>query len=269
MDSAIHPVRYRNGVPVYRYDPAPDAAPVTMLRVGHGHLPAVANRHIHDFPILLTDGESAWIVQPGEIIDPNRAGVAHDCTAIIFEPNLVDSNLLTLTRHNQSGGVLQISIPPESQSGWHRTIASIESEIAERRDGYRQALAAHLTVLLIELDRLAAELISRPDPTLHAVFEAIEASVGEPLTLSDVAKTVGLTPGYLTTWVRRRTGKTVQEWILERKLVEARKLLAETDLPVGTVARKVGFDDPAYFTRVFTREVGTPPRRWRTETTRA
>lgn len=269
MHSAIHPVRYRDGVPVYRYDPAPDAAPVTILRVGHGHLPAPANRHIHDFPILLFDGESAWIVQPGEIIDPDRAGVGHDCTAIVFEPTLVDSKLLTLTRHNQSGGILQIAIPSEKQPDWQRTIASIESEIADRQDGYRQALAAHLTVLLIELERLAAEFISRPDPALHAIFEAIEAGVGEPLTLSDVAKTVGLTPGYLTTWVRRRTGKTVQEWILERKLVEARKLLAETELPVGTVARKVGFDDPAYFTRVFSREVGTPPRRWRSETTRA
>jgi AraC-like DNA-binding protein len=63
--------------------------------------------------------------------------------------------------------------------------------------------------------------------------------------------------------VRKRTGKTVQEWIIERKLVEARKLLAESDLPVASVARSVGFADPAYFTRMFTREVGMPPRRWR------
>ena len=80
---------------------------------------------------------------------------------------------------------------------------------------------------------------------------------------SDVAATVGLSPGHLTTWVRKRTGKTVQAWIIERKIVEARKLLAESDLPVASVARAVGFTDPAYFTRLFSRHVGMSPSRWR------
>ncbi|MDT5349628.1 MAG: hypothetical protein QOH91_2915, partial [Mycobacterium sp.] len=69
--------------------------------------------------------------------------------------------------------------------------------------------------------------------------------------------------GHLTTVVRRRTGRTVQEWIIERRMAEARGLPAETDLPVAEVARRVGVADPGYFSRLFSRTHGTSPRKWR------
>ena len=55
----------------------------------------------------------------------------------------------------------------------------------------------------------------------------------------------------------------MQEWIIERRMAEARKLLAETDLPVAEVARRVGVSDPGYFSRLFGRAHGTSPRKWR------
>jgi AraC family transcriptional regulator, transcriptional activator of pobA len=74
---------------------------------------------------------------------------------------------------------------------------------------------------------------------------------------------VGMTPGHLTTVVRRRTGRTVQEWIIERRMAEARTILEETDLPVAEIARRVGVFDPSYFSRQFTRIHGISPRKWR------
>ena len=78
-----------------------------------------------------------------------------------------------------------------------------------------------------------------------------------------MARAVRVTPGHLTTVVRRRTGRTVQEWIIERRMAEARSLLADTDLPVGEVARRVGMPDPGYFSRLFRRTHGASPREWR------
>jgi AraC-like DNA-binding protein len=72
-----------------------------------------------------------------------------------------------------------------------------------------------------------------------------------------------MTPGHLTTVVRRRTGRTVVEWISERRMAEARTLLAETDFSVGEIARRVGMADPGYFSRVFRRAHGNSPRSWR------
>ena len=64
--------------------------------------------------------------------------------------------------------------------------------------------------------------------------------------------------------VRRRTGRTVQEWIIERRMAEARSMLEGTDLPVAEIARRVGVFDPGYFSRRFTRTHGISPRKWRT-----
>jgi AraC-like DNA-binding protein len=63
--------------------------------------------------------------------------------------------------------------------------------------------------------------------------------------------------------VRRRTGRTVGDWITERRMVQARQLLTGTDLPVGEIARRVGLPDPGYFARVFRHSNGVTPRAWR------
>jgi len=108
-----------------------------------------------------------------------------------------------------------------------------------------------------------ADLRRSGEPLLAEVFAVIEQRHAEPLSLRDVAQEVGMTAGHLTTVVRRRTGRTVGEWIIERRMAEARSLLAETDLPIAEVARRVGVSDPGYFSRLFSRTHGSSPRQWR------
>ena len=74
---------------------------------------------------------------------------------------------------------------------------------------------------------------------------------------------MGLTPGYLTTLVGRKTGRTVGAWIIERRMAEARRLLVATDLAVEEVGRQVGYRDGGYFVRHFRRAHGVTPRAWR------
>ena len=66
------------------------------------------------------------------------------------------------------------------------------------------------------------------------------------------------------TVVRRRTGRTVQQWSTQRRLQEARHLLTETDLGVAAVARRCGYPDPSYFIKRFRAEYALTPARWRT-----
>ena len=126
---------------------------------------------------------------------------------------------------------------------------------------------AHLTLLLVDLSRLAADIVGdlrqKDEPLLAEVFGFIEDRYPERVSLKDVASSVSLSPAYLTTIVRRKTGRTVQEWIVERRMAEARRLLVESDLTVEEVGRRVGYADPVYFARSFRRTHGTTPLRWR------
>ena len=122
-------------------------------------------------------------------------------------------------------------------------------------------------LLLVGVSRLAADVVGdlrlNEEPLLAEVFAVIERRYPEPLSLRDVARAVNLSPGHLTTTVRRRTGRTVLEWITERRMVQARRLLAATTLPVGEIGRQVGYPDAGYFARSFGRVHGVSPARWR------
>jgi AraC-like DNA-binding protein len=80
-----------------------------------------------------------------------------------------------------------------------------------------------------------------------------------PMSVEEYARTLGLTVKELRDAVRRTTGATPQELVLSTRLSSAKVLLAEEDLSVAAVARRVGYDDPAYFSRLFAGRVGMSP----------
>ncbi|MGC4959403.1 helix-turn-helix transcriptional regulator [Actinomadura citrea] len=102
-----------------------------------------------------------------------------------------------------------------------------------------------------------------PDPLVEQVFAEIEATFREPVSAADVARTLGYTPGHLTTVLRRRTGRPLLEWITERRMIEVRRMLRETDLPLDAVAARTGLRDATYLVRRFRNRYGTTPQRWR------
>jgi AraC-like DNA-binding protein len=79
----------------------------------------------------------------------------------------------------------------------------------------------------------------------------------------DVAEAVHYSPAHLTTTIRRLTGRTVGNWIIWRRMAEARQLLVHTDDNIAQIAERVGYTDPSDFNRLFRREVGSPPGAWR------
>jgi AraC family transcriptional regulator, transcriptional activator of pobA len=272
-------VSYRDGVPVYQYRTDPDASPVSIHR--HPGKAGELGRHIHDFPALwyVPAAGLAYVAAAGEVLDPGQMDDLDAGVAVLFDPAALGEDarspwpawrahpLLFPFLHGQSGGVLRLEIPASRRPMWDNAIGSIETELTVRQEGSRQAALAHLTLLLIELARLVRDVVAdlrrSGEPLLADVFAVIDRRYGEALSLRDVAREIGMTPGHLTTVVRRRTGRTVQEWIIERRMAEARTLLEQTDLPVAEIARRVGVFDPGYFSRVFARTHGISPRRWR------
>ena len=65
--------------------------------------------------------------------------------------------------------------------------------------------------------------------------------------------------------VRRATGRTVKEWILEGRIAEAKRRLESTDERIDIVAERVGYTEPSHFVRLFRERVGTSPSVYRRE----
>ena len=175
--------------------------------------------------------------------------------------------LFPFVRGMGNPGAQRLRVPPEERASWSGRFAALDAELRRRRDGYREAILAHLTLLLVELSRLTTDVVGdlrlKDEPLLAEVFGFIEKYYREPISLKEVARAVSLSPGHLTTVVRRKTGRTVLEWIYERRMSEARHLLVETDLTTEEVGYEVGYADTHYFVRVFRRGHGTTPLGWR------
>jgi AraC-like DNA-binding protein len=82
-------------------------------------------------------------------------------------------------------------------------------------------------------------------------------------SIQDYAAELWLTVKELRESVRREAGVTPQELVLRTRLSTAKALLAEEELSVAAVARRVGYEDPAYFSRLFTARTGESPRAFR------
>lgn len=100
-------------------------------------------------------------------------------------------------------------------------------------------------------------------PGLKNVFHFIEANFQRRITLCDVAQAVGYSPAYLTNLVGSQTGRTVNRWIVERRMAEARSLLQQSDMSGVQIARAIGYENTRHFFRQFNQYHGTTPQAWR------
>ena len=72
-----------------------------------------------------------------------------------------------------------------------------------------------------------------------------------------------MTPARLNAACRARLGTTASGLLHDRIVTEAKRCLIYTAMPVAEVGYALGFDDPAYFSRFFSKRTGLPPGRLR------
>jgi AraC family transcriptional regulator len=70
-------------------------------------------------------------------------------------------------------------------------------------------------------------------------------------------------PRRFTTLFRESTGQSVRQWVEQRRMDKARRLLAETDLPMKAIAFDLGFASQAVFSTAFRRCAGVSPSTYR------
>jgi len=101
-----------------------------------------------------------------------------------------------------------------------------------------------------------------PDALLRCA-RWLEENLGEPLTLSELARAAGVSKGHLILLVRRHWQTTPMEYLWQQRLARAAQLLRETGLSISEVAGRPGFDNPFHFSRRFKQRFDAPPRAWR------
>lgn len=92
--------------------------------------------------------------------------------------------------------------------------------------------------------------------------ELIADNLAGSTSLSELAKTCGLSVSHFSRAFRKSTGLAPHAWLLQARVDTAKVMLRDRDASLSAIASSCGFVDSSHFTRVFTRLVGLSPRAW-------
>lgn len=124
-----------------------------------------------------------------------------------------------------------------------------------------------LAVLLLE--ELAELVTATPrrsgvgPPNFRAALHHVRQNLRHKMTLDDMARIAQVSRSTLGRMFRKYLGCSALEWLNRQRLREAERLLRTTSLPVGEVGRRVGIEDPYYFSKLFKRNTSLSPAAFR------
>ncbi len=253
---------------------------LVCLGVGlqHGTLPTVGPRTLDHHVAVVISAGSGWYRCPDGTVTPVTApaliwlvpGVPHHYgpdPATGWDESFVDFTGPATAPYTELGYIepdrpvvpLADTASPRAAVSRIARAARLGNPLLEVETG------AAVHELLVALRRSRADVGADGDPVLNALAR----DAFQPLSVAEHASRHGMTPAELRTAVRRVAGCSPKDYLLGIRLGRAKELLAGTELPVSAVARRVGYDDPAYFSRLFTRRVGLAPVRFRDQQGRA
>jgi AraC family transcriptional regulator, transcriptional activator of pobA len=160
--------------------------------------------------------------------------------------------------------------PSEEKSIWD-LYAKINTEYYNNQDEYsRELILANVDTMLKYSQRFyRRQFINRTENSGKMITrfnEEIDKYVANGMldvkglpSVHDMAARLNISTGYLTDLLKQETGKTALEHIHIYLISEAKNLLLGDDKSVSEIAYALGFESPAYFSRLFKKEVGVSP----------
>jgi len=103
----------------------------------------------------------------------------------------------------------------------------------------------------------------RPPAWLIKARELLSVHYREPLTLGQIAESIGVHPVYLASAFRTHYGSSVGEYVRQLRLEYVSREIASTDGPITNIAVKAGFADHSHLTKTFKKLTGLTPLQYR------
>ncbi len=155
--------------------------------------------------------------------------------------------------------------------GFRSELETLLHRLTEENDK-KSAMWENMQNLLINeifilLYRSAPEIFTDESSENIAFIEGIkrdiEADFGERLTLSALAARHNISPSHLSHLFKEVSGYAPMEYLQNCRITAAKRLLANTDLPVNEIVFTCGFSDGSNFSRTFKRQTGVSPTEFR------
>ncbi|CAM3826632.1 response regulator [Cohnella lubricantis] len=99
--------------------------------------------------------------------------------------------------------------------------------------------------------------------TIEKAIEYIRSHYAEDISLEDLARHVGMSGSYFSSFFKQETGDNFVEYLTRLRIDKAKTLMMDADLRLYEISQLVGYQDVKYFSRLFKRHVGATPAEYR------
>lgn len=130
-----------------------------------------------------------------------------------------------------------------------------------------EELSAYLRGVIYDICVKIEERKLAKDDVIDFVLHYVEHHYNEDLSLDSVASKINLSSGYLSNYIKQKTGVTFSEHIMEVRIRKAKEMLRDSSLPIGVIAEKIGYYSATSFNRWFKKATGLSPGEYRRQST--
>ena len=150
-------------------------------------------------------------------------------------------------------------------------IDKVSSNFAKKIEGLQKQ--SSIAPLMKEIFVSYCELVKKHTMTgyselIKTTVLLIDSDISAQISTSSLAKAQNVSIGYLSALFRKETGKTLTEFVNERRMNHAMHLLTTTELQIQSVALRCGIPDLQYFSKLFKRFTGKTPKEYRSKETK-
>jgi AraC family transcriptional regulator len=118
--------------------------------------------------------------------------------------------------------------------------------------------------VLVEAARAGREPPAQPRPQwLRQAHDLIHENEGRPLTLSSIAREVGIHPAHLARTFRAHYGRSIGDYVRRLRIERAARELSDGGASIAEIGLRAGFFDQSHFSRVFRDHTGLTPAAFR------
>lgn len=186
--------------------------------------------------------------------------------SLVFSPRLLQGRPSGLAALDHLAQCHHVGLSEQDATTTEFLIQLMLDEGRTRRGPWQMLAVNCLENLLLVIDRahhLKPPAPRRANPLVQQAIDYLEQHFAERVTLAEVADLVHCSPYSLSRSFKAYAGLGFKDYLIHRRISEAKRLLAGTPAKIIIIARRVGFDDLSTFNRDFKLLTGASPSAYR------
>ncbi|HAM09906.1 MAG: hypothetical protein A2X05_09405 [Bacteroidetes bacterium GWE2_41_25] len=229
---------------------------------------SATGRHIIDFREYQIIKDHIFFVSPWQvhqvITGPHPTGYVILFTPEFLEKSSIRNDFITNLRiFRNSDETPPLPVDKKMASRLKTFADNMRSAFDEHDEMYLERVGAYLKLFLIECN---SHCSLSPDSNLQKIEvsktivrsfrEMVEKHYGEWHQVKDYARALNVTPNYLNEVIRSASGVTAKEFVQNRLILEAKRLVLFTEKSGKEIGYDLGFEDPSHFSKFFRNNTG-------------